>query len=57
MLGIINATVSHELRNPLSSLLSQNVKKSALFKLIKNKCSDDDEILEIINELEACTKI
>ena len=32
MLGIINATVSHELRNPLSSLLSQNVKKSALFK-------------------------
>ena len=27
MLEIINATTSHELRNPLGSILGQNVKK------------------------------
>ena len=57
MLSIINATVSHELRNPLSSLLSQNVKKAALFKQIKQKCKNNKEITDIIGELEACTKI
>ena len=31
MLGIINATTSHELRNPLGSMLGQNVKKEALY--------------------------
>ena len=27
MLEIINATTSHELRNPLGSILAQNIKK------------------------------
>ena len=35
MLEIINATTSHELRNPLSSIIAQNAKKEELFKRIK----------------------
>ena len=35
MLEIINATTSHELRNPLSSMIAQNTKKEVLFKRIK----------------------
>jgi signal transduction histidine kinase len=34
MLGILNATVSHELRNPLNSLIGQNTKKAALYEKI-----------------------
>ena len=29
---LINATVSHELRNPLNSLVAQNMEKEALYK-------------------------
>jgi signal transduction histidine kinase len=29
---LINATVSHELRNPLNSLIAQNFEKTALYK-------------------------
>ncbi len=29
---LINATVSHELRNPLNSLIAQNIEKTALYK-------------------------
>jgi signal transduction histidine kinase len=29
---LINATVSHELRNPLNSLIAQNIEKKALYK-------------------------
>ena len=35
MLEIINATTSHELRNPLNSMMAQNTKKEQLFKRIK----------------------
>lgn len=35
MLEIINATTSHELRNPLNSLMTQNIKKEALYEEIK----------------------
>ena len=35
MLEVINATTSHELRNPLNSLITQNVKKEALHEEIK----------------------
>mgnify|MGYP000882956937 CR=1 FL=1 len=53
MLEIANATTSHELRNPLSSILGQNVKKSALFNQIKNHISQKefDAIPDIIDEL------
>ena len=36
ILEIVNATVSHELRNPLNSLISQNIKKEALYNLLKD---------------------
>ena len=32
LLMLINATVSHELRNPLNSLVAQNMEKTALYK-------------------------
>ena len=32
LLMMINATVSHELRNPLNSLIAQNIEKKALYK-------------------------
>ena len=38
MLGILNATVSHELRNPLSSIIGQNTKKNAICNMIKEIC-------------------
>jgi len=42
MLSILNATVSHELRNPLNSIVGQNTRKESLY--------EDMEIL--ISELE-----
>ena len=32
MLSILNATVSHELRNPLNSIIGQNIRKEALYE-------------------------
>ena len=32
LLMLINATVSHELRNPLNSLIAKNMEKTALYK-------------------------
>jgi signal transduction histidine kinase len=32
LLMLINATVSHELRNPLNSLMAHNMEKTALYK-------------------------
>ena len=40
MLGILNATVSHELRNPLSSIIGQSTKKEAILKKIKEICHE-----------------
>ena len=36
MLKIINATVSHELRNPLNSLIAQNIEKQYLYQNMEN---------------------
>ena len=41
MLQVINATVSHELRNPLNSLIAQNLEKSYLY----------EELIEIIETI------
>jgi len=35
MLSILNATVSHELRNPLNSIVGQNVMKDNLYQDLK----------------------
>ena len=34
LLNLINATVSHEMRNPLNSINSQNVENKALYEKI-----------------------
>ena len=62
MLEVINATTSHELRNPLNSLITQNIKKAALYKEIKMKCENKsdqilDEISSIVDELQECNMI
>ena len=56
-LQLINATVSHELRNPLNSLKAQNILKKNLYKKLKSildKYSIDtcecDRILIELNE-------
>ena len=45
LVGLINACLSHELRNPLNSIISQNLKKTKLYaeleKLI-DKQSDSE---------------
>ena len=35
LLMMINATVSHELRNPLNSLIAQNIEKTALYQQLE----------------------
>ena len=32
LLSLINATVSHELRNPLNSIIAQNIRKESLYE-------------------------
>jgi outer membrane lipopolysaccharide assembly protein LptE/RlpB len=37
LLMLINATVSHELRNPLNSLIAQKMEKEALYVELKEE--------------------
>ena len=49
---MINACVSHELRNPLNSIIAQNIEKYMLYKKLQ-------EILDIIKNgeiLQDCIK-
>ena len=45
-----NATVSHELRNPLNSMVAQNILKSKLYGELKLRLNNENQ--EIIRELE-----
>ena len=38
MLSLINASVSHELRNPLNSIVAQNSLKAFLYNKLKELC-------------------
>ena len=40
MLSILNATVSHELRNPLNSIVGQNTRKESLYEDLRILVSD-----------------
>ena len=42
VLSMINACVSHEMRNPLNSIIAQNIEKEAIYK----------EISELVNQLK-----
>jgi signal transduction histidine kinase len=37
MLALINAFVSHELRNPLNSIKAQNIEKKYIYEDVENK--------------------
>ena len=64
---LINACVSHELRNPLNSIISKNIEKSALYQELSiilsqllDSHKDDSRLnkcLEIINELNEGKKV
>ena len=41
LLALINATVSHEMRNPINSLNSQNIKQDQINEKFKNILSQD----------------
>jgi len=50
-LSLINACVSHELRNPLNSIIAQNIEKNFLYDKIKSQLdavtpSNKDEVIE-----------
>ena len=55
LLTIISATVSHDMRNPLNSIIAMNMKNKELFNQLQQMVIDDDldkfEILHILNEL------
>ena len=63
MLKIINATVSHELRNPLNSLIAQNIEKQYLYENMKKiietipDCNQKDKLNEIIAQLKYGSKV
>lgn len=51
-LELLNACVSHELRNPLNSIKARNLEKKALYSILKEKVSKETvkkkEILPIL---------
>ena len=56
LLSLINATVSHEMRNPLNSINAQNIENKALYEEIEDIIQnhdkiDPDEILRITKKL------
>ena len=59
MLNVVNATVSHELRNPLSSICSQSLKKKAILRRIKTICVQNKyfDIIHGLSEIEDSNKI
>jgi signal transduction histidine kinase len=45
-LSIINATVSHEMRNPMNSIKAENTLKKELIKLLKELLEKEDLSIE-----------
>ena len=42
-ISLINACVSHELRNPLNSIISKNIEKSALYLQLRSRLTSMDD--------------
>ena len=52
LLMLVNATVSHELRNPLNSLIAQNIEKAALYQQLQQIVDDNENIDDLVqNEI------
>tara|TARA_B110000285_G_C14843339_1_gene476385 strand:+ start:244 stop:420 length:177 start_codon:yes stop_codon:yes gene_type:complete len=58
---MINACVSHELRNPLNSIIATNIEKKHLYMELKLMLNQEeinrDSCLEILNKLEEGNKV
>ena len=52
VLSMTNATVSHELRNPLNSIKAQNIMKTKLYTDLRVKLQGDTACQAIITQLE-----
>ena len=51
VLNVINACVSHELRNPLNSIQAQNLKKKKLYEKLRAINVKDEELKKKIDEI------
>ena len=61
---LINATVSHELRNPLNSLIAQNFEKDVLYKQLEEEVNILDldsfvkgKMVRIVNKLKKGNRV
>ena len=61
LLSMINACVSHELRNPLNSIIATNTEKKHLYKELRRLLTqgeiNKDDYLEILTKLEEGNKV
>ena len=61
VLSMINACVSHELRNPLNSIIATNIEKKHLYMELKLMLNQEEinreSCLEILNKLEEGNKV
>ena len=48
--SLINACMSHELRNPLNSIISKNIEKAALYLQLKMKLRSMDTNIQEIDD-------
>lgn len=55
--SIINACVSHELRNPLNSIIAKNIEKAALYEKILNHFFEFEPKLGETAAFKDCKKI
>ena len=56
LLSMINACVSHELRNPLNSIVAQNVQKKELYEKLEKVAQDEGIPREVREALKNTVK-
>ena len=55
--SMINACVSHELRNPLNSIVAKNIEKQALYEELRRLLKTFDKDVQISYEFNQCLQI